>query len=148
MANRTKRLQFGQNLLVVVKHRNDSTIVNFVFKQANRSCHLLIKILKNDAIFFIDRFLNDGGLHYWDVKGYAIDAAAGRTYVTIFEDPQRDMTPEKRRDFKIKWQEALNEMVNEDTYTFQIPTFLCEVLSLESELFEKDLDDLIQIDSE
>ena len=66
----------------------------------------------------------------------------------MFEDPQRDMTPEKRRDFKIKWQEALNKMVNEDTYTFQIPTFLCEVLSLESELFEKDLDDLIQIDFE
>lgn len=139
MASRTQRLQFGQDLTVLVKHRSDGTIVHFVFEKQNRLCFLIIKILKDHKTFFMDRLLVEGENRFWDVKGYAIDA--GQIFVRMFDDnPERDMTPEQRQEFRIKWQEALNQLINEDTFTFQIPTFLCEVLALENEVFQIDLE--------
>lgn len=69
MTSRTQRLEFGQDLTVLVKHHNDGTTVYFVYEKQNRLCLLIIKILKDHSTFFMDRFLKEGDLHYWDVKG-------------------------------------------------------------------------------
>ena len=63
----------------------------------------------------------------------------------MFDDnPERIMNPEQKQEFRIKWQEALDQLINEDTFTFQIPTFLCEVLALENEVFQIDLDSILE----
>ena len=135
-------LWFGPNLFVRVKHRIESTIVRFLFdnENAQSECHLAVKILKNKPTIFIERNFSEGpnlDTLYWDVRKYT--KVDGR-FVGLRLDGTRNMTQEQKQDFKIKWQEALDQMINEDTFTFQIPTFLTEVLALENELFQIDFE--------
>ena len=146
MTTRTQHLVFGQeplDLFVIVKHRIESTIVTFIFDNEDQSheFQLEIEILKNEPVVFIDRAITviepNRNLLYWDVKEY--DKIDGR-FVVGWLNGTRNMTQEQKQDFRIKWQEALDQLINEDTFTFQIPTFLTEVLSMENELFQLDLE--------
>ena len=149
MTTRTQQILFGQeplDLFVIVKHRIESTIVTFIFENEEEPKHefnLRIEILKNEPVFFIERAITviepepNRNLLYDQVKMYE---KIGGQFRVEWLNGTRNMTSDQRQDFRIKWQEALDKLIHEDTFTFEIPTYLCEVLALENELFQIDLE--------
>ena len=143
MSHRTQELTFGPNLFVIVKHFNESTRVKFLFdneEEPPREFNLEIEILKEEPVFFIERFMKPGSNtrgFLWEVKMY--QRIEGR-FVVEWLNGTNGLTSDQREDFRMKWQEVVDQLINEDTFTFQIPTFLTEVLAIENELFQLDLE--------
>ena len=137
MTTRTQQLWFGPRLFVKVKSCIESTMVTFLFDNDEEYLfHLEVNILK-DKMFSIERSITHGepvDCLYWEEQEFE----KVEEQFVVKTKRRKPVTPEQIHHFKTKWQEALDQMVNEDTFTFEIPTYLTEIFAIETELFHID----------
>ena len=137
MTTRTQHLWFGPRLFVEVKSCIESTMVTFLFDNDEEYLfNLEVNILK-DRKFSIERTITYGepvDCLYWEEQEF--EKVEGQFVVKMMR--RKPVTPEQIHHCKTKWQEALDQMVNEDTFMFEIPTYLTEILAIETELFQID----------